>query len=238
MTKGKVVPTLNRLSENLDQDADDYLNALIDRAGTESVKRKLRNLHAACRELVKRERMLTVPLVVKTCDQLSGELIGESTIRNKRGSDNLYNALYNKWKQVATAKAATKRPNVAALGATLLTEDRIRLIPDVHLQHHITLLFAKARSLEQQLNILKEERTDVPLRIEGIGATTIEPEISFLDGEIEALRNFVNPRSMNARALKANADGSVFLKDGRPITDPGFFSAVEKVIRRFWRSDD
>jgi hypothetical protein len=105
-------------------------------------------------------------------------------------------------------------------------------------QHQVILLIAKARSLEQQLNILKQERTDVPLPIKGIGLMAGGPHMVLSDGEIEALRDFINPRSMTSKLLKSTKDGAVALKDGRIIADPGFIFALEKIIRSYRKPGD
>lgn len=55
-----------------------------------------------------------------------------------------------------------------------------------------------------------------------------------VDGEIEALRNFIDPRSLGARALKRTGDGAVVTGDGRRIADPGFVNAIEKIVQS-WR---
>jgi hypothetical protein len=65
----------------LDQDIEQHLATLIERAGTEAVRTKLRNLNETCRHLSSTGR-LTVPNVVKTYKKLfDDEAIGESTIR-------------------------------------------------------------------------------------------------------------------------------------------------------------
>jgi hypothetical protein len=58
------------------------------------------------------------------------------------------------------------------------------------------------------------------------------------DGELDSMRDFVNPRSMASKLLKATRDGAVTHKDGRIIADPGFVSALEKIIRSYAKGDD
>jgi hypothetical protein len=107
----------NKVIELLDEEVDQHLASLINRAGTESVRRKLRNLHEACRHLIKRGKALTVPTVVKCYEDLFERTIGDSTIRNRRNGKNLYQSLYRKWEQVAAAKLAARIRGVIPLDA-------------------------------------------------------------------------------------------------------------------------
>ena len=55
------------------------------------------------------------------------------------------------------------------------------------------------------------------------------------DGEVAALRDFVDPRSMRVKLLNPAKDGSVKLNDGRNIADPGFVGALEKIVKSYER---
>lgn len=218
----------------LDQDIERELKSLLERASTEAVRTKLRNLHEACRHLTTNKR-LTVPNVVATYKKLfDDEEIGESTIRNKRNGKNLYHQLYRKWENVAAAKVAAAARKVP-VDAGVIGQDQIRRIEDPHTQHAVILLMAKARSLEHQLNTLKEEKSDQPLRIEGIPLLAGSSDLVLSDGEVAALRDFLDPRSMRVKLLNSAKDGSVKLKDGRVIADPGFVGALEKIVKSYER---
>jgi hypothetical protein len=185
--------------------------------------------------VVKKEQRLTVPGVTKTYEKLFDEDIGESTIRNKRGGKNLYHSLYRKWEHVAAAKVAASVRKIAPADAGIIGEDQIRRINDPHLQHAVTLLVAKARSLESQLNTLREEKADQPLRIEGVPLLAGSRDLVLSDGEVASLRDFVDPRNMRVKLLNQAKDGSVKLKDGRIIADPGFVGALEKIVKSYER---
>lgn len=106
------------------------------------------------------------------------------------------------------------------------------------MQHAVTLLAVKARSLERQLNTLREEKTDVPLMIEGAPPLVAgNSGLLLSNGEVESQREFIDPRSLGAKLLKKAKDGSVQLKDGRVIADPGFVSALEVIMRSNQRPD-
>jgi hypothetical protein len=224
-----------KVIEAIDQEVDQHLAALLARATTEPVRRKLRNLHEACRHLVRRNIVLTVNGVREACDKLFEEKIGESTIRNKCGGNNPYQSLYRKWENAAAAKAAASARNIKLLDAGTIDEDQIRQITPVSMQHAVTLLAVKARSLERQLNILREEKTDIPLVVEGAPMLAGNSDLVLSTGEVESLREFLDPRSLGAKMLKKSTDGSVQFKDGRVIADPGFLSALEKIVRSYQR---
>lgn len=220
----------------LDQDIEQYLKSLIERASTEAVRTKLGNLHETCRHLNTKGRRLTVTSVVDAYKKLfDEEEIGESTIRNKRDGKNLYHLLYRKWENVAAAKVAAAVRGIPSVDAGVIGQDQIRRIDDPHMQHAVTLLVAKARSLEHQLNTLKEEKSDQPLRIEGIPLLAGSSDLVLSDGEVAALRDFLDPRSMRLKLLNSAKDGSVKLKDGRVIADPGFVGALEKIVKSYER---
>lgn len=222
----------SKITEMLDEDLERVLQMLIDRASTESVRRRLRNMHEACRHLVSHGKSLTVPRVVKTCKDFFDEEIGDSTIRNKRSGDNPYQSLYQKWTLVAAAMIAAEVRRIVPLDSGHFGQDQISRISDPLLQSQVTILFAKARSFEQQLNILKENRDGVPQILDGVGPSLRRSDTVLSDGEIEALQDFVNPRSMQSKLLVSTNAGAVTLRDGRPIADPGFMSALEKIIKQ------
>jgi hypothetical protein len=41
---------------------------------------------------------------------------------------------------------------------------------------------------------------------------------------------------MTSKSLKSTKDGAIPLKDGRVIADPGFISALEKIVRSHERA--
>lgn len=224
-----------KVIEAIDQEVERHLENLLQHATTEPVRRKLRNLHEACRHLVGRNLVLTVNGVREAYGKLFDEKIGESTIRNKCGGDNPYQSLYRKWENASAAKVAATTRNIKLLDAGNIDEDQIRQISPPGMQHAVILLAVKARSLERQLNMLREEKTDVPLAIGGAPMLAGKSDLVLSIGEVESLKNFLDPRSLGAKLLKKSKDGSVQFKDGRIIADPGFLSALEKIVRSYQR---
>ncbi|MBR0841746.1 hypothetical protein JQ607_16230 [Bradyrhizobium liaoningense] len=223
------------IDDSLRQDLEGHLETLVAKAGTEGVRKKLRNLHRACACIVEESAdALTVPLVVETYAKICKGEIGESTIRNKRGGENLYQSLYRKWEIVAAAKAASSKPS-NVLDAGIIGDHEIMTIENPRLRHQVILMLNHNRSLHSQLNILRHEQAQIPLRIEGSPLAPGNSDLLLSDDEVEAVRDFVDARRMNAKNLQRTKDDGVKLKDGRPIADPGFVSALEKIVRSYER---
>lgn len=217
----------------MEQEVERHFESLLKSASTETVRRKLRNLDSTCRHMVQNGVTLTVPSVVRKYKNLHDDEIGESTIRNKRAGENLYQSLYRKWEQIAATRTAAAVRKLVPFDAGGIGEDQIRLISDPGMQHAVTLLVAKARSLESQLQILKAERADVPLRIEGMGMAPGSTDLLLSDAELDSVRDFIDERKLRAKHLKRTTDHGVHQMDGRAIADPGFITALEKIARSY-----
>jgi hypothetical protein len=221
--------------DNLLRDANQHLEMLLASASTSTVRTKLRNLHDVCQKIVCDAKMrLSVPLVWGRYGVLykdPAQAIAQQSIRNKRASGNPYQSLYRKWEEVAEAIAAAAAPKNAVVDAGIIGGNDIRLIDNPTLRHQVTMLVAQNRSLYNQLNILKQNQTDIPIRIEGAGLVPGSAELVLSDAEVEAVRDFVDPRKLRAKHLKRTTDDGVKTNDGRPVGDPGLVTALEKIAR-------
>ena len=56
-------------------------------------------------------------------------------------------------------------------------------------------------------------------------------ELVLTDAEVEAVRDFIDPRKLRARHLAKNDGDGVSTRDGRTIADPGFITALEKIAK-------
>jgi hypothetical protein len=134
---------------------------------------------------------------------------------------------------VAAAKIAATGKNFTDAG--IIGDPEIMDIEDPKLRHQVILMLSQNRSLYTQLNILRHEQAGQPLRIEGTTLVPGDADLVLSEGEVEAVRDFVDPRRMNAKHLRRTEDDGVKLKDGRVIADPGFVSALEKIVRSYKR---
>lgn len=223
------------VDEAILSEADGVLEHLVGKASNKSIVVKLRNLNDVCRTIVSgTKQRLTVPEVLRQYKARfpdTAQALSEQTIRNKRANGNPYQVLYRKWEDVAEHLLATSRTGFAPAGGAILGESDIRKIEDVTLRHQVFLLFAQNRSLHNQLNIMKEAATDVPLQIAGGAMPAGSADLVLTDAEVEAVRDFIDPRKLRARHLGKNKDEGVSTRDGRTIADPGFITALEKIAK-------
>ncbi|MDO9294351.1 gamma-mobile-trio protein GmtX [Bradyrhizobium sp.] len=219
--------------ENLLNETSEHLETVLARASSEKVRYKLRKFDEACRHIVcKAQLRLTIPQVMKTYAAIADSEIGESTIRNKRGGENLYQLLYRKWETVAVAMVASSVPRKRGTDVGVIGDHDILLIENPVVRHQVVLLMAQNRSLYRQLNIVKQDQTNIPIRIEGVSLAPAD-DLALSDAEVESIRDFIDPRKMKAKHLQATSHKGVKLKDGRPIADPGFLDALGKIVRSY-----
>ena len=148
------------------------------------------------------------------------QALSEQTIRNNRANSNPYQVLYRRWKDAAEHFLAKPRAGLASAGGAILAESDIRKIEDIMLRHQVFLLFAQNRSLHNQVNILKQAATDQLIQIGGGVLLPGSADLVLTEAEVEALRDFIDPRKLRARHLAKNKVEGVSTRDGRAITDP------------------
>lgn len=223
------------------------LAELIASATTEQVRAKLGNLNHVCHKLVvEAAQRLTVPTVVERYKGLFSvpeHSLAESSIRNKRDGANPYAALYGAWVAAADIVLAPARHSRRSAGTSeILSTDDIACIADPVLRHQVGLVFAQNRSLKSQLDILKRAEGAQTVRLVGAdgfaGDVPSADKIALSEPEIEALKNFLDPRQLAARGLRIAKDGVIEFADGRGLTDPGFRQALEKIVRSYEKADD
>jgi len=222
------------------------LERLVRDASTDPIRTKLRNLNQVCRTLVVDARQrLTVPSVVRYYKGKFSDpevSIAEPSIRNKRDGVNPYNALYRAWESAAEAILLSIKPSFRKeFGTALVTEDDIGRIEDDTVRHMVRLLWVQNRSLRSQVDILRRVRGAPVVQVVGEASgrsmehlsLPIARQLILDEAEIEALRNFTNERFLKARSLRRADNGSVELLDGRGLSDPGFFDAIDKIVQSY-----
>ena len=55
--------------------------------------------------------------------------------------------------------------------------------------------------------------------------------------EIEAIRDFIDPRKLKTKHLKRSKDGGVLTIDGLTVADPGFLSGLQKISKSYEQSE-
>ncbi|MET4479156.1 gamma-mobile-trio protein GmtX [Bradyrhizobium sp. F1.13.3] len=225
--------------EKLAEDADRHFESLLVKATTESMRARLRIFHLVCRRLVCKAKVdLSIPLVLrhyKAEATNAQHRLEEQTIRNKRPAGNPYQSLYRRWNEVAVAIKALEAPNRPLVDVGHVREGDLGMIENPILRARMNFIVAENRSLKSQLDTLKQIEKQTPLRIEGAVLAAGGADLVLSEGEIEALREFVDPRRMTAKQMDRTKHDGVKLRDGRVVADPGFVSALEKIVKSYER---
>jgi hypothetical protein len=219
-------------------------NRLMATATNDTVRTKLANLDDACRIVVlEAAQRPTVPGVVKRYKAAVVEPkmnLAEQSLRNKRSGANPYAALYAAWQgtaEVVLASAWEHRQRSSP--NEILSLDDLAGINDAPLRHQVSLVVAQNRSLKAQLDILKQTLGESVVRLVGAqeadagGGGEAADHLALTDSEVEAVRCFLDSRRMNARGLKAREDGAIETIDGRRLTEPDFWGALEKIAKSY-----
>jgi hypothetical protein len=60
-----------------------------------------------------------------------------------------------------------------------------------------------------------------------------EDDLVLTAAELDAIRDFIDPRKMKAKHLKRSKDDGVSTIDGRSVADPGFLTALQKISKSY-----
>lgn len=199
----------------------------------ESIKRKLDALSGICERLatVRGEKALTIAEVARRHPDLS-----EQTLRNGGQKGNRYLHVFRAWERVATAIVAEERPSSRA-GVRILTEGDLHLIKDPTLRHQVNKIFVQNRSLHNTVNMLKKLQGEKEIRLSDgpVREAASGEGLVLTSAELDALQDFVNPRKLKAKQLKPSKDDGVHTVDGQAVADPGFLSALRKIVKSYER---
>jgi hypothetical protein len=228
-----------QLIEQMVEAAEQRLALEVAEASNEAIKTKLQKLDLVCRTIVMTTKQrLSIPEVARQYKALPGTKppLSEQTIRNKRPSGNPYMTIYREWEKVAHAVVAAPAA-VYRKDGLILRESDLHTIKDATLRHQVTLVFAQNRSLHNRLNILKKLQGQGQIRVsfDNAGQPMLPAEDSLVltGAEIEAIRDFIDPRKLKAKHLKRSKDDGVSTIDGRSVADPGFLTALQKISKSY-----
>jgi hypothetical protein len=230
---------MKNVEANIVDEAANLLEQLTTKASNDSVRTKLRNLNDVCRVIVtETKQRLTVPEVLRQYKARFPDVaqsLSEQTVRNKRANGNPYQLLYRMWEDLAERILATSSSKPVRVDGGIIGESEIRKIEDTTLRHQVLLLFGQNRSLHNQLNILKQDACNAPIQINGLPSIAGGDDLALTPAEVEAVRDFIDPRKLRAKHLAKTEDDGVSTRDGRTVADPGFITALEKISKSYQR---
>ena len=136
---------------------------------------------------------------------------------------------------MADAVIAEERP-VPRSGFKILTEADLHIITDQTLRHQVHQVFVQNRSLHNTVTALKKLQSEKEIRLADAPERSAASEgLVLTSAELDALQDFVNPRKLKAKQLKPSKDDGVHTVDGQAVADPGFLSALRKIVKSYER---
>jgi hypothetical protein len=212
-------------------------------AKSEVVRAKLGHLDEACSHVVvKAGQRPTIPLVCKVYAGLVVDpklaMAGQS-IRNGRGGANPYRQLYQAWAAAAEGilKAGRRKGRTREVPHDeILSQDDLDGIADINLRGLVRLVVAQNRALRTEREMLRRAYGTLtvnagPRLDHEPGRGECRDAMAMNEAEVDAIRDFLDPKRMKARGLRRAADGAIETVDGRPLSDPAFATALEKMTR-------
>ena len=217
--------------------AEECLAEQLAAASTATIKKKLNNLAQVCRDIVgDSSRSLSIAEVARDYKKrFPQNPLSEQTIRNQRPGGNPYLTLVRAWHAAA---AALQVPPISARqnDGRILAESDLHKIKDQVLRHQVTQLFAQNRSLHNRLNLLKNVLGKEKIRVADTANRQITSGAEGLvltGAELDSIRDFVDPKKMKAKHLKQSISDGVTTVDGHAVADPGFMSALIKIVKSY-----
>ncbi len=163
-------------------------------------------------------------------------LAGKAALRLSRSTGRLARTLARTLAELDERDELEEEIGGGEDGGTPKQRDRLkelcRLIENPTVRHQVVLLMAQNRSLYRQLNIVKQDQKNIPIRIEGVSLAPAD-DLALSDAEVESIRDFIDPKKMKSKHLQPTPHSGVKLKNGRPIADPGFLDALSKIVRSY-----
>lgn len=209
---------------------DAVLTALLDKGGRSQRLQNLRSIHEICRKQHQAGgRDFSTAAMGKLCEA-AGVLKGRA-LYNAQSSD--YRALIEAWAFYA-GPALPKPPKVLASHEYLLR------IEDPAIRSLMQAVIVERDKLKAQLNTLKANTKVVvdrrPLGGQVVTARGTLPQVvmtpsdQLTDSERQALRQAISADFLERRGWREAAHGEIVTDKGRTIFDPGFATAVRKLL--------
>lgn len=209
---------------------DAVLESLLAKGARAQRQRNLKAVHEICRRQHQAgPRDFSTAAIGKLCEA-AGVLKGRA-LYNAQSAD--YRALIDAWAAYA-GPANPKAPKVLASHEYLLR------IEDPAIRSLMQAVIVERDKLKAQLNTLKANTKVVvdrrPLGAQVVAApgatplTVLTVESQLTDSERQALRRAVSPEFLQDRGWRELEYGEIINDKGRTVFDPGYATAIRKVL--------
>ncbi len=209
---------------------DAVLESLLAKGGRTQRQRNLQALHEICRRQHQAgSRDFSTAGIGKLCEA-EGVLKGRA-LYNAQSAD--YRALIEAWSAYA-GPAMPKAPKVLA------RQDYLMRIEDPAIRSLMQSIVVERDKLKAQLNTLKANSQVVvdrrPRGAKVVAApgsaplTVLSVESQLTDSERQALRRAVSPEFLRDRGWRELEHGEIVNEKGRTVFDPGYATAIRKVL--------
>jgi hypothetical protein len=199
---------------------NNFLAELLAKGGRPMRLRNLQSIHELCRlEHESGSREISVASIGKLCER--------EGILKARG---LYNAPLADYRALILCWAEFAGPPVAKPVKALASDDFISRIDDPAIRAMVQKVVAERNKLKAQLDTLKSNTTMVIDRRPTTRQNSEERSAIFTDSERRALAKAISPDFLADHKWREVDLGEVVNSYGRTVFDPGFATAIRKII--------
>lgn len=212
---------------------DEVLAALLEKGPRSDKTNKLKQLHQLCAQEYQQRREGMRDFSVAHIARLAEErnLFKAKTIYNKQSAD--YVALITSWGSHA-GPLSLKQKKESSIRDRY---DFVRKIEDPAIRTLVQLALTQRDKLKTQLDILKSQ-TNITVDMRPLGATIargttvplIEVSAQLTDSERSALESAISPEFIRSQKWTMGESGEVRAENGRFIFEPGFVTAIRRIL--------
>lgn len=215
-------------------DVERKYEEISNRAESEQVKSKLKQIHETLRKLSSSGSNPSISVLVRLMNN-KGLSISSRSFYNARLNGNLYRELYNIWSSYWVTQSkdninVTNLENNRGESITLDFRD-LEKISDSKLRYQIIQMLVDFKKVNRELNILKNEIVNSPIRNKSLPVSNSHVPITSRD--IEAISNFLQRKSDIAFDKNGALVTNNSLGRGTTISSPGLKEALVKVLEIF-----
>lgn len=199
----------------------DTLLAELLKAGGRPLKiRNLQALHELCRQQHEAGlRDFSIAHIGKLCEKAG--------LLKARG---LYNAPLADYRALIEAWAALAGPPGPKPTKQLASDEYLTRIEDPAIRAIVQGVIAERNKLKAQLNTLKSQTTFVVDRRPALSTSGKALSAPLTDSERKALSKAISPEFLESQGWREVEYGDVVNSKGRTIFDPGFLTAIRKLL--------